>query len=131
MRALLDTNAWLWFAGSSQRLGANTRALLIDPANEFFLSIASAWEFSIKAGLGKIDGVHDPAAFIRTSLRLQRITPLAISLDHVVAVAKLPAHHRDPFDRLLVAQAQAESLTIVTSDPHLARYGVPIHDATS
>jgi PIN domain nuclease of toxin-antitoxin system len=131
MRALLDTNAWLWFSASSHRLGPKTRALLVDPANELFLSLASAWEFSIKAGLGKIVGAGDPAAYVRTRLRRQQIAPLAITLEHVLAVAMLPSHHRDPFDRLLVAQAQAESLTIVTSDPYLARYGIPIHDATS
>jgi PIN domain nuclease of toxin-antitoxin system len=131
VRALVDTNAWLWFSGSSHRLGPQTRGLLIDSKNELFLSHASAWEFAIKAGLGKIAGVGDPAAYMRSRLRRQRIAPLAITLDHVLAVAALPAHHRDPFDRLLVAQAQAESLTIVTSDPHLARYGVPVHDATT
>lgn len=130
MRALVDTNAWLWFSGSSHRLGPQTRALLIDPKNELFFSHASAWEFAIKAGLGKIAGIGDPAAYMRSRLRRQRIVPLAITLDHVLAVAALPAHHRDPFDRLLVAQAQAESLTIVTSDPHLVLYGVPVHDAT-
>jgi len=130
MRALLDTNAWLWFTGRSERLGPRTRALLVDPANELFLSIASAWEIAIKAGLGKIVGVGDPAIFVRTRLRRQSIVPLAITLDHVLAVAGLPHVHRDPFDRLLVAQAQAESLTIVTADSRLSQYDVSIQDAT-
>jgi PIN domain nuclease of toxin-antitoxin system len=104
---------------------------LVDPANELFLSLASAWEFSIKAGLGKITGVGDPAVYLRTRLRRQQIVPLGITLDHVLAVAALPSHHGDPFDRLLVVQAQAESLTIVTSGPHLARYDVDVHDATT
>jgi PIN domain nuclease of toxin-antitoxin system len=131
MRALLDTHAWLWFTGRSERLGPNTRALLRDRTNEIHLSVASAWEVAIKAGLGKIIGVGDPAVYVRTRIRRQQILTLGITLDHVLAVAALPAHHRDPFDRLLVAQAQAESLTIITADPQLSRYDVPVHDASS
>ncbi|MBV8749370.1 MAG: type II toxin-antitoxin system VapC family toxin [Candidatus Eremiobacteraeota bacterium] len=130
MRALLDTNAWLWFTGRSERLGPRTRALLVDPKNELFLSIASAWEIAIKAGLGKIAGIGEPSAFVKTRLRRQSIVPLAITLDHVLAVAALPHLHRDPFDRLLVAQAQAESLIIVTADSRLSQYDVSIQDAT-
>jgi len=131
MRALLDTNAWLWFTGRSERLGPLTRALVRDRSNEMLLSIASAWEVAIKGGLGKISGIGDPAAFVRTRLRRQHILTLGVTLDHVLAVAALPAHHRDPFDRLLVAQAQAESLTIITADAHLALYDVKVHDARS
>jgi PIN domain nuclease of toxin-antitoxin system len=131
MRALLDTNAWLWFTGRSERLGPRTSALLRDPQTELHFSLASAWEIAIKAGLGKITGVGDPATFIRTRLRRQRIAQLGISLEHVLAVASLPTHHRDPFDRLLVAQAQAESLTIVSGDRHLRLYDVDFHDATT
>jgi PIN domain nuclease of toxin-antitoxin system len=131
MRALLDTNAWLWFTGRSERLGPRTLALLRDPQNELHFSIASAWEISIKAGLGKIAGVGDPATFVRTRLRRQRIAQLGISLDHVLAVSNLPRHHRDPFDRLLVAQAQAESLTIISGDQHIRLYDVAFHDATA
>jgi PIN domain nuclease of toxin-antitoxin system len=129
MRALLDTNAWLWFTGHSERLGPHTRALIRDASNEMHFSHASAWEVAIKAGLGKLRGIADPAMFVRTRLGRQRIAPLAITLDHALAVANLPMHHRDPFDRLLVAQAQAESLTIITGDPQLALYDVPVHDA--
>lgn len=131
MRALLDTNAWLWFTGRSERLGPQTRALLQDRSNELHLSIASAWEVAIKGGLGKIRGVGDPAVFVRTRLRRQHVLTLGITFDHVLAVAALPLHHRDPFDRLLVVQAQAESLTIITSDRDISRYDVPVHDAAS
>lgn len=129
MRALLDTNAWLWFTGDSARLGPKTRALIRDRTNELHLSIASAWEVAIKGGLGKISGVGDPAVFVRTRLRRQHVLTLGISLDHVLAVAALPQHHRDPFDRLIVAQAQAESLTVVTADDRLGLYDVRVHDA--
>jgi PIN domain nuclease of toxin-antitoxin system len=131
MRALLDTNAWLWFTGRSERLGPRTRALLKDHSNEMHLSVASAWEVAIKGGLGKIRGVGDPAEFVRTRLRRQHVLTLGITLDHVLAVAALPLHHRDPFDRLLIVQAQAESLTIITADRDMSRYDVPVHDATS
>lgn len=131
MRALLDTNAWLWFTGQSGRLGPRTTELLRDPHNELHLSLASAWEIAIKASLGKIAGIGDPATFVRTRLRRQRIAQLEISLEHVLAVASLPGHHRDPFDRLLVVQAQAESLTIVSGDRHLRLYDVAFHDATT
>ena len=94
-------------------------------------SIASAWEIAIKGGLGKISGVGDAAAFVRTRLQRQQIVTLGISLDHVLGVANLPPHHRDPFDRLLVAQAQVESLTIITADRKIGRYDVAVHDARS
>jgi PIN domain nuclease of toxin-antitoxin system len=131
MRALLDTSAWLWFTGRSERLGPRTRALLTDRSHEVHVSIASAWEIAIKGALGKIRGVGDPAVFFRTRLRRQHFLTLGITLDHVLAVAALPLHHRDPFDRLLVAQAQAESLVIITSDRDLSRYDVRVHDAGS
>jgi PIN domain nuclease of toxin-antitoxin system len=131
MRALLDTSAWLWFVGRSERLGPRTRALLGDTANVLHFSIASAWEIAIKGSLGKITGVGDAAVFVRTRLRRQQIVTLGISLDHVLGVANLPPHYRDPFDRLLVAQAQVESLTIVTADRKIGRYDVPVHDATT
>jgi PIN domain nuclease of toxin-antitoxin system len=131
MRALLDTHAWLWFTGRSRRLGTETQTLLMDPANEVFLSLASAWEISIKGALGKISGIGDPATFVRTRLARQQILTLGITLDHVLAVAALPIHHRDPFDRLLIVQAQAESLTIVTSDPKFRQYSIAVHDAST
>lgn len=131
MRALLDTSAWLWFTGRSERLGPRTLALLKDRSNELHFSVASAWEVAIKGGLGKIRGVGDPTEFVRTRLRRQHVVTLGVTLDHVLAVAALPLHHRDPFDRLLIVQAQAESLTIITADRDMSRYDVRVHDAGS
>jgi PIN domain nuclease of toxin-antitoxin system len=131
VRALLDTGAWLWFTGSSDRLGPRTRELLQEPTNDLYLSLVSVWEVAIKAAKGKIEGIGDPSVFVRTRLRRQQVSPLGISLDHVLAVASLPQHHGDPFDRLLIAQAQAESLTIVTSDRQIAQYAVTVHDAST
>ena len=129
-RALLDTHVWLWSTGASDRLGARTRTLIEDPANDLWLSVASAWEIAIKARRGLELGIPVDE-YVRSRLRLGRIRQLDIRLDHVLAVANLPEHHRDPFDRLLIAQAQAENLVLVTADPQMGRYDVPVHDATT
>ncbi len=131
MRALLDTNAWLWMTVASERLGPRTRALLADSANELFLSVVSAWEIVIKAQLGKLRVGAAPEDFVRTRLRLQSIASLELSLDHVLAVAHLPTHHRDPFDRAIVAQAQSEGLILVSGDRQLESYPVAFHDAAT
>ena len=129
-RALLDTHVWLWSTGASNRLGARTRNLIEDPANELWLSVASAWELAIKARRGLELGIAVDE-YVRSRLRLGRIRQLDIRLDHVLAVASLPEHHRDPFDRLLIVQARAEDLVLITADPQMGRYGVAVHDATS
>jgi PIN domain nuclease of toxin-antitoxin system len=129
-RALLDTHVWLWSTGASQRLGPRTRSLIEDPANDLWLSVASAWELAIKARRGLELGLPVDE-YVRSRLRLGRIRQLDIRLDHVLAVAHLPEHHRDPFDRLLISQAVAENLVLVTVDPQIARYDVPVHDATT
>ncbi len=129
MRLLLDTNAWLWMTLASERLGPQTHALLANSENELLLSVVSAWEVIIKAQLGKLRVSGAPEDFVRTRLRLQSIASLEVSLDHVLAVAHLPTHHRDPFDRLIVAQAQSEGLTLVSSDQQLAAYPIAFQDA--
>jgi PIN domain nuclease of toxin-antitoxin system len=129
-RALLDTHVWLWSTGASHRLGARTRTLIEDPANELWLSVASGWELAIKARRGLDLGIPVDE-YVRSRLRLGRVRALDIRLEHVLAVANLPEHHRDPFDRLLIAQARAESLILVTADPQMERYEVPVHDATT
>jgi PIN domain nuclease of toxin-antitoxin system len=130
VRLLLDTNAWLWMTLASERLGPRTYALLADSANAVFLSVVSAWEIVIKAQLGKLRVDGAPEDFVRTRLRLQSIASLEVSLDHVLAVAHLPSHHRDPFDRLIVAQAQSEGLVLVSGDQQLGAYPVAFHDAS-
>jgi PIN domain nuclease of toxin-antitoxin system len=131
MRALLDTHVWLWATGASHRIGKKTRKIIEAGDNEIWLSVASAWEIAIKAGRRGFDLGQDPAEYVRSRLRIERIRQLAITLDHVLAVAGLPNHHRDPFDRLLVAQARAEDLLLITVDPALARYDIAFHDATT
>ena len=128
---MLDTNARLWMVGVSSNLGAKTKALLREAQHELTLSVASAWEVVIKSQIGKLGLVGDTEDFIRSRLRLQRVTPLAITLEHSLAVGRLQIHHRDPFDRIIVAQALVERLTLVTSDNRLAQYPIVFHDARS
>jgi len=112
-----------------ERFSEQTRALLVDRNNELFLSAASAWEIAIKHGLGKLQLPGPPAEVIPPLLTKSGVTALPIQLSHALRVAELPPHHRDPFDRLLVAQAQLDKLPIVTADPKLARYDVTVIEA--
>lgn len=124
-RLLLDTHAFLWWLADDPRLGEKARALIADPANEVFVSAASGWEAAIKAALGKLElpGPLDAA------VEEEGFTHMPITFFHGEQAGSLPPHHRDPFDRMLVAQAQAEGLTVVTADPHIAVYGIRTLDA--
>jgi len=126
MRALLDTHAFLWWIMDDARLSPHARAVIADGHNELFLSAASGWEIAIKARLGKIQLPSDPASFVPKQLRINSIEPLAVQMTHALRVHSLPGHHRDPFDRILVAQAQVEQVLIITADPHIAQYDVEI-----
>ena len=122
MRLLLDTHAALWWLADDDRLGAASAQLLADPASEVLLSAAVVWEVAIKRSLGKLDAPEDFAAtLIGAGAR-----PLPISVEHADAVAELGWHHRDPFDRLLIAQAMIEQAVLVTNDPALQAYGTPL-----
>jgi PIN domain nuclease of toxin-antitoxin system len=125
-RILLDTHVWLWWQSRDARLGPAAR-VLIKNADEVRLSAASVWEIAIKVSIGKLR-IPDDADFAR-ELERDGFRELAISIGHTDAVRRLPPIHRDPFDRVLVAQAQIEGLTIVTADDALGRYGVSIVDA--
>jgi PIN domain nuclease of toxin-antitoxin system len=126
MRLLLDTHAWLWMIARPERLSAEARARLEDPGNELFLSAASAWEISIKYRLGKLELPEPPERLVPSRLARDGVIPLPVTVDHALRVAALPDLHRDPFDRLLVAQAQLEGLVLVTADPAIAAYGAEI-----
>ena len=126
MRVLLDTHAFLWWIMDDVRLSSHARAVIADGHNELFLSVASGWEIAIKARLGKIQLPSDPASFVPKQLRINSIEPLAVQMTHALRVHSLPGHHRDPFDRILVAQAQVEQVLIITADPHIAQYDVEI-----
>lgn len=122
MRFLLDTHVWLWTLTAPQRLPPDTRSLLQDPVNQLVLSAASTWEIAVKYRLGKLPLPEPPARFIPPRLVRDGITELPIQHHHTLAVADLPQHHNDPFDRLLIVQAQIERLTLVSADQKLASY---------
>ena len=126
MRLLLDTVAFLWLAGDDARLSAVAREVIVDPANDVFLSAASAWEIAIKHGLGRLHLQMPPDEYVPEQRLLHRIETLGIDEDATLQVGKLPDLHRDPFDRLLIAQAIVHGLTIVTPDRLIRGYTVPI-----
>jgi PIN domain nuclease of toxin-antitoxin system len=121
MRLLIDTHLLLWAAGQPQRLSPQARALIGDPDNELLFSAASLWEVAIKAGLGRADFRVD-ANRLRRGLLINSYRELAVTGEHALAVAGLPTIHKDPFDRMLVAQSLVEDITLLTADPLVARY---------
>ena len=126
MRILLDTHCWLWFNSTPERFSARTRRLLEEPANELFLSVASVWEIGIKVALGKLQLPEPIDDYVTSRLSADGIVALPISLAHVLRAGRLPPLHRDPFDRMLVAQAQLEELRLLTADKVLAKYDVEL-----
>lgn len=119
-RVLLDTHAFLWWLADDPSLGSSARAVVGDGRNEIYVSAASVWEISIKQSLGKLDAPDDLEKIVED----ENFIRLPISLFHAEAAGKLPRLHQDPFDRMLVAQAQAEGLILMTADEHIPKYGV-------
>lgn len=126
MRALLATHAFLWWIGDDPRLSKTAREVLLDGDNEVYFSTASAWEIAIKARLGRIELPRNVESFISKQLDVNDFTVLPIQLSHALRVAKLPVHQEDPFDRILIAQAQIEKLALVSADKAVARYSVEV-----
>lgn len=122
MNLLLDTHLLLWAASEPERLSARARTLLLDPANHLVFSSASLWEISIKNGLDRADFNVDPRRLWRMLL-VSGYRELPVTSEHAVAVNELPSLHKDPFDRILVAQARVEGLTLLTVDKAVAKYG--------
>lgn len=127
MRLLLDTSTVLWWLDGDTRLRSIARATIANPNNEVFVSSASAWEIAVKRASGKLEAPFDVAR----ALELNHFIVLPIGVDHAIAAGELPLHHKDPFDRMLVAQAQLESLTLLTHDVEISRYEVDRLDASS
>jgi PIN domain nuclease of toxin-antitoxin system len=123
LRLLLDTHALLWALSASAELPASLRDALEDPANSVFVSAASAWEMAIKQARGKL---RYPAEEVAAALRRASLLELPVTLRHAEAAAGLPPLHRDPFDRMLVAQAQVEGLSLVSRDPAVRQYQVTV-----
>ena len=126
MRLLLDTHILLWALLAPERLSAPAQAAIRDPANDVFVSAASAWEMAIKLSLGKLPAPPNADSWLPQQLVLNQFSVLPVTLEHALAVERLPRHHGDPFDRLLIAQAQQDRMTLVTVDPMLDPYGVPL-----
>jgi PIN domain nuclease of toxin-antitoxin system len=124
VKLLLDTHAFLWWIRDDESLSARARKAIASERTHCFLSVASCWEMAIKKSLGKLEIPEPIDGFVAEQLSANRFTLLPIDLRHVSHVSRLPFHHRDPFDRLLVAQAMEESLTIASADPIFHKYGV-------
>jgi len=126
VRILLDTQCWLWMAAFPEKLSARTRELVTANDHALYLSAASAWEIAIKHSRGKLQLPESPEQYVMSRCDRLRTEPLPIDHSHALRVAALPSHHRDPFDRVLVAQAQIEGLPILTGDPVFRLYDVDV-----
>lgn len=125
MNLLLDTHLLLWAAGEPDRLPKKARGLLLDPANRLMFSAASLWEIGIKRNLGRADFAVDPRRFWRLLL-VHGYREIAVGSEHALVASGLPLHHKDPFDRILIAQSRVEGLTLLTADKLVAKYGQPV-----
>jgi len=126
VRYLLDTHTFLWWITDDERLSASAHGLIQDRGNVLYFSAASGWEIAIKSRLDRLEFMGDPEKVIPEQLSLNAIEGLPIQMGHALRVHALPHHHRDPFDRLLVAQSQLEGLPIITADPQIAQYQVEV-----
>jgi PIN domain nuclease of toxin-antitoxin system len=123
---LLDTGVWLWSVGDPTRILSKARQVIVDVKQDVFLSAVTSWEVAIKAGSGKLRLPEPPDLYVPRRMASQGLRPLAVSHQHALAVFALPLHHRDPFDRLLIAQAQVEGMTLITADRMFDRYPVQL-----
>ncbi|MBW2263658.1 MAG: type II toxin-antitoxin system VapC family toxin [Deltaproteobacteria bacterium] len=126
MRALIDTHVLLWWLTDDERLSGKARRTFTSGRSTLLWSAASSWELAVKISLGKLSLPGPLRSYLPRKLREQRITPIAVEHSHAFRVAELPKHHRDPFDRLLVAQAQVEKVSIISADARLGEYDVKI-----
>jgi PIN domain nuclease of toxin-antitoxin system len=126
MRALLDTHTFLWWINDDPRLSERCREIIANGSNEVLFSAVSAWEIAVKSRSGRLVLPSATEPYIREQVSRNRFEVLSIDLAHALRVARLPNHHKDPFDRMLVAQAQVENLTILTADSEIARYPVRV-----
>ncbi len=124
MNYLLDTHTFLWWIDNDTRLSKTAREVIVNPDNEIVISVISTWEIIIKYSLGKIELSESPKDYIEEMLAVNEFTVLPIKLAHTFKIAELPNHHKDPFDRLLIAQSQIEQIPIVTLDKQIIKYPV-------
>lgn len=126
MRYLLDTHTFLWFINDDMALSGHAKGLIEHPDHDIYLSVVSIWEMAIKISLGKLALPTPFEDFITSQIANNNITLLDIKIVHATGILGLPFHHRDPFDRLILAQAQYEKLTIIGNDSIFSNYGIPI-----
>ena len=126
MNLLLDTQAFLWLDSDQAKLSAPARQACANPENTLWLSVASAWEMQIKTALSKLRLARPLGQIIAEQQTANGLQVLSVNLAHVLALQALPPRHKDPFDRLLIAQAKSEGWDIVSKDPEFAAYGVPV-----
>lgn len=126
MRVLLDTHAFIWWSTADSKLGKRAVRIIRDPDNEVFFSAASAWEIATKHRLGKLPEAETILEDLPEALSLSRIEALPISLQHAAAAGSLGGPHRDPFDRMLIAQSRTERIPVVTADPIFKSYDVEV-----
>jgi len=124
VRYLLDTGVWLWSLREPERISRNAHKVIADLGHEVFLSAVTSWEVAIKSAAGKLKLPEPPGTYVPRRMADQGLRPLPISHQHTLAVFGLPDHHRDPFDRLLIAQANLEDMVLVTADRVIEKYPV-------
>jgi PIN domain nuclease of toxin-antitoxin system len=125
MKCLLDTHTIIWLATNSDRLSDSAKRAILDAENECSVSIASAWEVAVKCSLGKLRLEGGVSEFFRI-ISENGFSLIPIKSEHIECVEALPFHHRDPFDRLLVASAVTEEMSVITADENLPKYGIPV-----
>ena len=125
MRLLIDTHILIWFLEGNKLLSKSRRQIIANPQNDIFISIASLWEMAIKISIGKLT-LAKPLADVLKQIVIEGFEILSILPEHTLQVSNLPLHHRDPFDRILIAQSQVENLGIITGDGNFRGYGVKL-----
>lgn len=126
MKLLLDTQSWLWWFAQPERLSEEAITNIADETNELWFSVASVWEIGIKVAIGKLPLPEPPDRYISSRMGQLGVRSLEITATHALQAAALPLHHRDPFDRMLIAQAQIEEMTLVSADSMFSQYDVSI-----
>ncbi|MEX2534964.1 MAG: type II toxin-antitoxin system VapC family toxin [Trueperaceae bacterium] len=125
MKLLLDTHIWLWMLVSPERLGS-LGPVIEDTRNELVLSAASSWEIAIKFSLGRLSLPEAPATYVPDRIQSTGVSPIAVEHKHALKVSELPMHHRDPFDRLLIAQASTLGIALASADEQFAKYDISV-----
>ncbi len=131
MKILLDTHIFLWWITDDPRLSVRAKEIITDLHNELYLSAASGWEIAIKSTLGRITLPRKADLFIAEQMSINSILSLPIEMSHALHVHNLPPHHQDPFDRIIIAQAQLEKMPVLTADPQFKKYKLTIISETA